>query len=81
MKNSEIKKYYDLYGYDVIATVLKSKFYFVSFCKNSIPGPGSLTLKTEKLNVLSDAKIEKVILHKNLNLTIKTNYGFLKFSN
>lgn len=81
MQNSEIKKYFDLYDYETILTVLKNNYYFVSFSKNSIPTPGSLTLKTDKINVLSDAKIENVILHKNNLITIKTNYGFMKFTN
>jgi hypothetical protein len=81
MENSEIKKYFDLYNYETILTILKNKYYFVSFSKNSVPTAGSITLKTNKINVLSDAKIENVILHKNNLITIKTNYGFMKFSN
>jgi hypothetical protein len=81
MENSEIKKYFDIYNYETILTILKNKYYFVSFSKNSVPTAGSITLKTNKINVLSDAKIENVILHKNNLITIKTNYGFMKFSN
>jgi hypothetical protein len=81
MENSQIKKYFDLYDYETILTALKNKYNFVSFCKKSIPKNGSLTFKTDKINVLSDAKIENVILHRNQRITLKTNHGFIQFFN
>ena len=81
MSNTDVKKYFDVYGYQVILTDIKKRYYFVSFSKKSIPTPGSMTLKTDKINVLSDAKIENVILHKNNKITLKTNYGFMQFFN
>ena len=81
MKNSDIKKYFDVYGYEVVLTDIKNRYFFVSFSKNSIPTNGSMTLKTDKINVLSDAKIENVILHRNNKITLKTNYGFMQFFN
>ncbi len=81
MENSQIKKYFDLYDYETILTDLKNKYYFVSFCKKSVPKNGSLAFKTDRINVLSDAKIENVILHRNQRISIKTNYGFIQFFN
>jgi hypothetical protein len=81
MTTQEIKQYFDVYGYSVIATSLKKNYLFVSFSKNSIPTQGSMTLPISKLNTESDAKIENVIIHKNNKLTIKTNYGFMQFFN
>jgi hypothetical protein len=81
MENSQIKKYSDLYDYETIVTDLKNKYNFVSFCKKSIPKNGSLTFKTDRINVLSDAKIENVILHRNQRITLKTNHGFIQFFN
>lgn len=81
MEDSQIKKYSDLYDYETILTALKNKYSFVSFCKKSVPKNGSLTFKTDKINVLSDAKIENVILHRNQRITLKTSYGFIQFFN
>lgn len=81
MELKEIKNYFDLYGYEVVLIDLKAKFHFVSFCKSSIPRLGSMTLPTNRINVLSDTTIEKVIIHKNNKVTIKSNYGYLQFFN
>lgn len=81
MQNLEIRKYFDLYGLETILIDLKSRYFFVSFCKKSIPKIGSLTIKTNELKTTSDAKIEKVIIHKNGNITLKTNFCFLQFFN
>ncbi len=77
----EIKKYSVLYGYTVTILQLKKIYTFVSYAEKSIPTPGSRTLTTDKLNEGGDTLLEKIILHKNNDITLKTNYGYLKFSN
>lgn len=77
----EIKKYCDLYGWEITVMQLKKQFSLVSWAKNSIPTGGSLTLSTEKLNVNNDTVIFSAIVHKNKSLTLKTNQGYLKFIN
>lgn len=75
----EIKDYADLYGWHVTVLRLKKLFTSVSWAKNSKPGPGSLTLPVEKLKGNNDTLIKKVILHKNEELTLVTNQGWLRF--
>ena len=69
----------DLYQWSITVKQLKNKYSLVSWCKNSKPTQGSLTLPTEKLNENNDTIIDKYIIHKNLDITLKTNQGFLKF--
>ena len=70
MEAKEIKKYADLYGYDIIITELKKTFNLVSFARNSIPTLGSLTLPIKRLKKNSDAIINRVILHKTNEITV-----------
>ena len=79
MKN--LRKYYDLYGADVTLTYLKTKFNFVSFRQHSEPFDGSLTKPTVKLKPPEDTKIYKVIMKRNGQIVVVTNYGWLKFVN
>ena len=81
MKLKEIKDYADLYGWAVTVTALKKQFALVSWAKSSKPTAGSLTLPTNKLNENNDTEIHKVILHRNNELTLVTNQGWLKFIN
>lgn len=70
----------DLYGFDILLDFLKSKFTFVSFAPNSIPTVGSKTITVEKLKAFKqDTKIEKVINHKNGDVTLITNFAYCKF--
>ncbi len=82
----EILKYCDLYGLEIIFKTLCQKFKFVSFSAKSIPKQGSETQKTsvfvDKLTSLkNDIAILKHINHKDGNITIQTNFCFLKFTN
>lgn len=80
MKN--ILENIDLYGFDLLLTAIKKEFIFISFSKNSIPTPGSLTIPTNDLTKFAeDTKILKTIFHKNGSLTIQTNKSYLKLSN
>lgn len=81
MQNIEIKKYFDLHELETILIDLKNRYLFVSFCKKSIPKQGSLTIESKQLKTTSNAKIEKVIIHKNGNITLKTNFCYLQFFN
>lgn len=84
MKNidlKEIKKYSDLYGWDITVIQLKKKFNSVSWARNSKPTEGSLTLPTRLLNENEDTVINKVIVHKNKTITMATNQGWLTFLN
>ncbi|MDD1420937.1 hypothetical protein MEO40_17725 [Dolichospermum sp. ST_sed1] len=78
MENS---KYFDLYGFENTVLILAEKFKFVSWCKNSIPTAGSLTKDSKKLNLKSCSEVKKVINHKNGEVTIQTELGYLKFTN
>lgn len=81
MQNIEIKKYFDLHELETILIDLKNRYLFVSFCKKSIPKKGSLTIESKQLKTTSNARIEKVIIHKNNNITLKTNFCYLQFFN
>nr|WP_297310219.1 hypothetical protein [uncultured Flavobacterium sp.] len=73
--------FFDLYGFENAILILKQqKYLFVSWCNNSIPTAGSRTTKIEKLNSNTKAEIFKTINHKNGDITLKTNLGYLKFS-
>ena len=72
----------DLYGFDVLLQQLKNNFSFVSYCSGSTPTAGSLTTSICKVKKFhSQMEIKKSIFHKNGDITLKTNKGFLKFSN
>ena len=79
MKLKEIKDYSDLYGWEIVVSELKKTFTLVSWAKNSRPTAGSLTVPTEKLNENRNASIEKVMLHRNGEITLITNFGWLRF--
>ena len=73
--------YFDLYPSYVIFEELKSQFNYFCVCKKSVPSFGSPCYKINQLNPNSGAKIEKVIKHRNGDITICTNLGYLKFTN
>jgi hypothetical protein len=50
---------------------------YVSIRESSIPGPGSPTLDSQKLNL--DIPAVRVIKHRNGDITAVTQYGFVKF--
>jgi len=79
MNLKEIKDYADLYGWAITVAELKKTFRYVSWAKSSKPTAGSLTLPTKKLNENNDTTVERVILHKNGDLTLVTNQGWLTF--
>ena len=81
MTNKDIKKYADLYGWNTVATQLKNKYTFVSFCKNSVPTQGSITYYVNKVNEDANIIINKVILHKDNNITLVTSDGYIQFLN
>ena len=72
----------DLYGYSVICEYLKKHFVFVSFCLNSIPKAGSRTYQTKGMIITTDeVNVIRTISHKNGNVTIQTDKGYLQFFN
>ena len=79
----EIKKYGDLYQYDVIVSMIKESnlYKFVSWREKSIPSMGSQCKKISTLNNYANVKVLKQILHRNGDITLKTNFGYLKFCN
>jgi hypothetical protein len=83
IRNYKKKRYAPVYGLEIIHLLLKKDGYkLVSFCPNSIPTPGSDTVKIEEANPVHNFEIEKVIVHKDLSVTIKVkNKGFVKFLN
>ena len=80
---NEIKKYGDLYQYDVIVSMIKESnlYKFVSWREKSIPSMGSQCKKISTLNNYANVKVLKRILHRNGDITLKTNFGYLKFFN
>ena len=74
-------RYEPLYGLEILHLLAKEDGYkLVSFCENSIPTPGSQTFAIEKANPKHNFKVERVIIHKDLNITIKTkDKGFVKY--
>jgi len=77
---NDLKNYCDLLP-KITLKQLKKQFIFVSYCQNSIPGNGSQTYKSEKLNIKTIKKVFKMILHKNKKVTLKTEKGFFQFFN
>ena len=77
----QIGKFADLYGYDVTIGIIKKSglFSFVSFAEKSIPAGGSMAVAIERLNDHCDTNVEKCIFHKNGEVTVKTDLGYLKF--
>ena len=75
------QRYQTFYGLEVLHILLEKDGYkLVSFCENSIPTNGSKTFAIEKTNPKHNYEVEKVIVHKNLDITIKTkNKGFVKY--
>ncbi len=64
---------------DTLAQLLDDSTYqLVSFCEKSIPTPGSPC--RPKTNLRRDLPVEKVIRHKNGNVTLKiAGIAYLKF--
>lgn len=74
-------KMIDIYGPEVIFEQLKKAFYFVSYAEKSIPTAGSMTKKSDCLRNVVGLQVIKTVFHKNGNITVQTDKGFLKFSN
>lgn len=74
-------RYEPLYGLLILHLLLKNDGYkMVSFAENSIPTAGSQTYSIEKCNPIFHFEIDKVIIHKDLNVTIKTKEkGYCKY--
>ena len=71
---------------DAIEVLKDDRFLFVSFRHKSVPTEGSPTKPIKYLATNKDRKgnrgeieIRKVINHKNSNITIQTNLGFIQF--
>ena len=71
---------------DVIEVLKDDRFLFVSFRYKSIPSEGSPIKLIKYLATNKDRKgnrgkieIRKVINHKNSNITMQTNLGFIQF--
>jgi hypothetical protein len=50
---------------------------YISVRESSIPGPGSPTFDSDKLDL--DIPVTKVIKHRNEDVTAVTQYGYVKF--
>ena len=80
-------KKYNFDNWDDAIRILKDDgFLFVSFRHKSIPTEGSLIKPIKYLATNKDRKgnrgeieIRKVISHKDSNITIQTNLGFIQF--
>ena len=80
-------KKYNFDNWDDAIRILKDDgFLFVSFRHKSVPTEGSPTKPIKYLATNKDRKgnrgeieIIKVINHKNSNITIQTNLGFIQF--
>lgn len=79
MNIKEIKNFADLYGWSITVIELKKLYSLVSWAKGSTPTGGSLTLPTKSLKENNYTTIKRVILHKNKNLTLVTNSGWMRF--
>ena len=75
----EALKMLDLYGKEVIFEMLKSHFKNVSFRLKSVPNGGSVSYKTSALQPEKSVQIEKYIIHRNNEITLKTSSGYLRF--
>ena len=83
--------YFDLYGWTNVIIALKNKYVWASTCNKSIPGPGSMTKPAscvqQDLHIFKNSnqeqpRIKRVIVHRTTeDITLVTNYGYLKFSN
>lgn len=79
MDNKDIKIYADLYNYQTVVLMLKKRFDLFSIRRSSEPTEGSPTYPTAFLDHNADNKIQRVILHRNNEVTIITDLGWLKF--
>ena len=66
-------KYTDLYD-----CINSDNFWCVSFCEKSVPTAGSQTLPNYK-NIKKGIKTLKIIHHKTGDVTVVTEFGYLKF--
>lgn len=73
----ETYKYLDLYGSEVFIQMLKQSFKDAAIRNKTIPNGGSPTVKSEFIN--PKLIVEKAIFHKNNEVTVKTNHGYLRF--
>jgi hypothetical protein len=67
----------DLYGSQNFIIALKLKFKAVAFTENSMPTMGS-PCKPSSF-VRDDLSIIKAVFHRNNEVTVKTDRGYLKF--
>lgn len=72
-------KMLDLYGPEVVFEMLKTRFKNVSFRLKSVPNDGSRSYKTTALQPEKSVQIEKYIIHRNNEITLKTSAGYLRF--
>ena len=79
-KAKEVMKYIDLYGNEVLFSILK-QYPFISWRDNSIPKLGSPTRlsKDIEMSKVKDLQIKKLIAHKDFKTTIITNKGYYQF--
>lgn len=76
----EVMKFIDLYGNQVLFSVLK-QYPFVSWCDKSIPKLGSPVRLAKDISMqkAKDLKIERLILHRDYKTTIVTDKGVYQF--
>lgn len=74
------KKYLSIYGLEILHIMLKNDgFLSCSFTKKSIPTPGSHTKNINSINPLPNA-VNKVMIHKNLDVTLFCDAGVIRYS-
>ena len=71
------QKFGNLYGNETFIIMLKKAYKNVSYCQKTIPYDGSPSTKSER--VKEDTNIQKMVFHRNKEITIITEYGNLRF--
>lgn len=74
------KKYLSIYGLEILHIMLKNDgFRSCSFTRKSVPTPGSHTKDINSINPLPNA-VNKVMIHKNLDITLFCDAGVIRYS-
>lgn len=75
-----VKRYYDLYGYNAVKEILSKYYNHVSFAQNSIPSAGSMYRNVKSLLDKDNVIINKVVIHRRVDsVTLFTSHGVLRF--
>lgn len=70
-------QYKDLYGDETILIALQTKYKAVAYTNKSIPTQGSPCRSSK--DIALNLSIEKLIFHRNNEITAITNHGNLRF--